>query len=76
VGTGKLVSLSVLLTAVGLIGFSFTQNFYLLILAALPQGLGAGAIDTSQNDYIAVNLKAHHMNWLHAFWRVGATMGP
>ncbi|MGM0901628.1 MAG: MFS transporter [Bacillota bacterium] len=75
-GTGKLVLGSVLLTAIGLIGFAFTQNFYLLILAALPLGLGAGAIDTSLNDYVAVNLKAHHMNWLHAFWGVGATMGP
>ncbi|WP_404328590.1 MFS transporter [Mesobacillus maritimus] len=75
-GTGKLVLGSVLLTAIGLIGFASTQNFYLLILAALPLGLGAGAIDTSLNDYVAVNLKAHHMNWLHAFWGVGATMGP
>jgi fucose permease len=75
-GTGKLVLGSVMLTAIGLIGFAFTHNFYLLILAALPLGLGAGAIDTSLNDYVAVNLKAHHMNWLHAFWGVGATMGP
>lgn len=75
-GTGKLVLGSVLLTVIGLIGFAFTQNFYLLILAALPLGLGAGAIDTSLNDYVAVNLKPHHMNWLHAFWGVGATMGP
>ncbi|MCM3584754.1 MFS transporter [Mesobacillus maritimus] len=75
-GTGKLVLGSVLLTAIGLIGFAFTQNFFLLIVAALPLGLGAGAIDTSLNDYVAVNLKAHHMNWLHAFWGVGATLGP
>ncbi|WP_231505629.1 MFS transporter [Bacillus sp. EB01] len=75
-GTGKLVLGSVLLTASGLIGFAFTQNFFLLIVAALPLGLGAGAIDTSLNDYVSVNLKAHHMNWLHAFWGVGATLGP
>jgi fucose permease len=76
IGTGKLVLASVLLTAMGLIGFALTQNFFLLIIAALPLGFGAGAIDTSVNDYVSVNFKAHHMNWLHAFWGVGATLGP
>ena len=76
IGTGKLVLGSVLLTAIGLVGFAFTQNFFLLIVAALPLGFGAGAIDTAVNDYVAANLKAHHMNWLHAFWGVGATLGP
>ncbi len=75
-GTGKLVLGSVMLTAIGLFGFAFTQNFYFLIVAAVPLGLGAGAIDTSLNDYVAVHFKAHHMNWLHAFWGVGATLGP
>ncbi|WP_026908466.1 MFS transporter [Paucisalibacillus globulus] len=76
IGTGKLILGSVLLTSIGLIGFALTQNFFLLIVAALPLGFGSGAIDTSVNDYVAANLKAHHMNWLHAFWGVGATLGP
>ena len=76
IGTGKLILGSVLLTAAGLVGFAFTQNFLFLIVSALPLGFGAGAIDTSLNDYVAANLKAHHMNWLHAFWGVGATLGP
>lgn len=76
IGTGKLVFGSVLLSVIGLLGFAVTHNFYLLILAALPLGFGAGAIDASVNDYVAVNFKAHHMNWLHAFWGIGATSGP
>jgi len=76
IGTGKLVLGSILFTSIGLIGFGITHNYYLLIIVALPLGLGAGAIDTSVNDYVAVNLKAHHMNWLHAFWGIGATLGP
>ncbi|MBC9825502.1 MFS transporter [Carnobacterium inhibens] len=75
-GTGKLVLSSILLTAMGLIGFAFTKNFFLLIVAALPLGFGAGAIDTSVNNYVSSNLKAYHMNWLHAFWGMGATLGP
>ena len=76
IGTGRLILGSVLFTAIGLIGFAFTQNFLFLIVSAMPLGFGAGAIDTSLNDYVAANLKAHHMNWLHAFWGVGATLGP
>ena len=76
IGTGRLILGSVLLTAVGLMGFASTHNFLFLIVSALPIGFGAGAIDTSLNDYVAANLKAHHMNWLHAFWGVGATLGP
>lgn len=75
-GTGKLVLSSILLTAMGLIGFAFTKNFFLLIVAALPLGFGAGAIDTSVNNYVSSNLKAYHMNWLHALWGMGATLGP
>ncbi|MFH5183612.1 MFS transporter [Paenibacillus sp. TAB 01] len=45
-------------------------------LLAIPLGLGGGAIDAALNHYVAENYKAHHMNWLHCFWGVGATMGP
>lgn len=75
-GTGKLVLGSVLSTAIGLIGIGCTQHYAFLLLFALPLGLGAGAIDTSLNDYVALNFRAHHMNWLHAFWGIGATLGP
>ncbi|MCC5893908.1 MAG: MFS transporter [Alkalibacterium sp.] len=76
IGTGNLIFTSVLLTSIGLIGFSLSQSFYFLLIAAVPLGFGAGAIDTSLNDYVSVNLEAYHMNWLHAFWGIGATMGP
>lgn len=76
IGTGNLIFTSVLLTSVGLTGFSLSQHFYFLLIAAIPLGFGAGAIDTSLNDYVSVNLEAYHMNWLHAFWGIGATMGP
>ena len=75
-GTGKLVFTSVLLTSLGLAGFALSRHFYFLLIVALPLGLGAGAIDTSLNNYVSANLKAYHMNWLHAFWGVGATAGP
>ena len=75
-GTGKVTFVSVLMTAVALLGFYFSPSIVWLIVCAVPLGLGAGAIDTGLNDYVAINYKARHMSWLHCFWGVGATLGP
>ena len=75
-GTGKVTVVSVLMTAVALLGFQFAPSIVWLIVCAVPLGLGAGAIDTGLNDYVAINYKARHMSWLHCFWGVGATLGP
>ncbi len=75
-GTGLLTMLSVLMTALALLGYSTTQNYFWLCLMAIPLGLGAGAVDAALNDYVARNFPSRHMSWLHAFWGVGATTGP
>jgi len=75
-GTGKLTLISVLMTALALLGFSYSQNYLWLCLIAVPLGLGAGAVDAALNDFVARNFTALHMNWLHSFWGVGATTGP
>jgi len=75
-GTGKVTSISVLLTALGMFGFSFCHIFILLCLFAIPYGLGAGSIDTALNNYVAIHYKSRHMSWLHCMWGVGASIGP
>ncbi|WP_411747345.1 MFS transporter [Psychrobacillus psychrotolerans] len=75
-GTGKVTFVSVLMTAVALLGFHFAPSIVWIMVCAVPLGLGAGAVDTGLNDYVAVNYKARHMSWLHCFWGVGATLGP
>lgn len=75
-GTGRITMGSCLLTAMSLLGFSMAPSMLWLIVLAIPLGLGAGAVDAALNHYVADNYKAHHMNWLHCFWGVGATMGP
>ncbi|MCY9662228.1 MFS transporter [Paenibacillus chondroitinus] len=76
VGTGKITLISCCLTAGALLGFSMAPSMIWLIFLAIPLGLGGGAIDAALNHYVAENYKAHHMNWLHCFWGVGATLGP
>lgn len=75
-GTGKLTALSVALTAGAILGFSATNAFWQLCLIAIPYGLGAGAIDSALNNYVALNYGARHMSWLHCCWGVGASVGP
>ncbi|WP_010251474.1 MFS transporter [Acetivibrio cellulolyticus] len=75
-GTGLVTSISVLITAGALLGFSVSSEFYQLCLFAIPLGLGAGSVDAALNNFIALNYKAKHMSWLHCFWGVGAMTGP
>lgn len=75
-GTGKVTLFSCLMTAAALLGFSAAPSLMWLLLLAIPLGLGAGSVDAALNNYVAAHYKAHHMNWLHCFWGVGATMGP
>ena len=75
-GTGKVAAVSTLLTAIAMLGYSFVPNYIFLLLCALPLGLGAGAIDTSLNNYIAVHYSAKHMNFLHCFYGIGITVSP
>ncbi len=75
-GTGKVTFFSVLLTAVAIFGFSFADSFVFLCLWSIPYGIGAGGVDASLNNYVAVNYKSHHMSWLHCMWGIGATVGP
>lgn len=75
-GTGKVTTFSVFLTAMGLLGVYFAPSFIWICLLAIPLGLGAGAVDTALNNFVANHYEAKHMNWLHCFWGIGATSGP
>lgn len=75
-GAGIVTAFSVGLTATALVGFSFSGSFWLLCLWAIPYGLGAGAVDAALNNYVALHYAARHMNWLHSFWGVGASISP
>ena len=75
-GTGRVTVVSVAMTAVALMGFSLSPSFLWLLACAVPLGLGAGAVDSGLNEFVAEHYEAKHMNWLHCFWGVGAMLGP
>lgn len=74
--TGNVTAFSTFLTALGLLGFSFSPNIYFMILFSIPLGLGAGCIDSGLNNYVALHYKATHMNFLHCFYGVGVALSP
>lgn len=75
-GTKMVTVVSVLLTAVALLGFSTATEFYQMCLWGIPYGLGAGAIDAALNNYVALHYNSRHMSWLHCFWGVGTIISP
>ena len=75
-GPGKITAASVALTAIALFGFSISHSYWMLCLWAIPYGLGAGSVDASLNNYVALHYESHHMSWLHCMWGLGASVGP
>ena len=74
--TEKVTAASTVLTAAGLLAFSFGSNIWLLCLCAIPLGLGAGAVDTALNNYVAIHYSAKQMSFLHCFYGVGVAISP
>ena len=74
--TKWIVIVSIALTILGLTGFSLSTSYAMLFLFVVPYGLGAGAIDSSVNHYVANNFSGSVMNFLHCFYGVGAVISP
>lgn len=75
-GTARVTAFSTAMTALALLGFSFAPSFGVMIPLAVILGLGAGAIDSGLNNYVALHFKASHMNFLHCFYGVGVSLSP
>ncbi len=75
-GVGRLLALSTALVAIGLFGYASTPTFWLLLVAGVLIGLGSGAVDAGLNFYAAEHFSVTVMNWLHAFFGIGAMLGP
>lgn len=75
-GTSKVTAFSTLLTAIALIGFSFSPNIWCMVLLSIPLGIGAGAIDVALNNYVALHYSASQMSFLHCFYGIGVSVSP
>jgi len=75
-GRGRHLMVSSLLAGAGLLGCGLAPAWWIMVLSGFLQGLGGGAIDAGTNAYFATNHSASLMNWLHASYGLGATLGP
>ena len=75
-GVGRLLIVSCTLTGIGLIGYTFVPQWWMMVALGLAAGMGAGGIDSSLNAYVARHYSAGLMQWLHASYGVGITAGP
>jgi fucose permease len=76
VGVGKLLAISCAMTGAGLIGYTLAPAWWVMVLLGVVAGLGAGAIDAGLNTYVAANFSVGLMQWLHACYGIGVTLGP
>ncbi|KEF33580.1 MFS transporter [Deinococcus sp. RL] len=73
---GTVLALSTLAAAAALLGFAAAPAWPALLGFAVLAGLGGGAVDAGLNAYGARHFSARILNWLHACFGVGTTLGP
>jgi len=75
-GVGGLLAASCALTGGSLLGYTLAPGWPVMVALAVFAGFGGGAIDAGINTYIATHFKESLMQWLHASFGVGITLGP
>ncbi|WP_270939400.1 MFS transporter, partial [Falsiroseomonas oryzae] len=75
-GIGGVLAASVAATALAATGHALAPPFPVFVALALLAGMGGGAVDAALNAYSATHFAPRHLNWLHACWGIGATLGP
>ena len=75
-GVGGVLAASCAATGLGLIGYTLVPAWWMMVLLGVVAGLGAGAIDAGLNTYVAANFKENLMQWMHACYGIGVTLGP
>ena len=75
-GVGRVLAVSCAMTGVALVGYTLVPYWWMMVLLGILAGLGAGAIDAGLNTYVAANFGEGMMQWLHACYGIGVTLGP
>ena len=75
-GLGSLLGLSCAASGAALAVYSIAPRWWIFVGFGVVGGLGAGAIDAGLNAYVDRNHSHRLMQWLHASFGVGITLGP
>lgn len=75
-GIGRVLIVSCVLTGTAVIVYTLVPAWWMMVVLGSFAGLGAGAIDAGLNSYVAAHFNEGLMQWLHASYGVGVTLGP
>jgi fucose permease len=75
-GVGNLLAISCALTGAALFGYTLVPVWWMMVMLGVVAGLGAGAIDAGLNTYAAAHFGEGLVQWLHASYGIGITIGP
>lgn len=75
-GVGRLLTVSSGLILGVMATFALAPSWWAMVAAGVFAGLGAGAIDAALNAFAARRFSPAVVNWLHACYGLGATLGP
>jgi fucose permease len=75
-GVGKVLAASCGMTGAALIGYTLVPEWWMMVVLGVATGLGAGGIDAGLNAYVAAHFGERLMQWLHASYGIGVTLGP
>ena len=72
----SLLATGTALTAVALAAEAVAPSLWMFACGMVVFGLGFGAVDTAVNVQAARHFNARQINWMHASYGAGATLGP
>jgi len=76
VPAGPLVAGATLLIALALAAEALAPSMWVMTVGTVLFGIGFGALDTALNAHAARHFGARDINWMHASYGLGATLGP
>ncbi len=75
-GIGALLIFSSILSALAAFGYTLAPAWWVIVGLGALAGFGGGILDAGLNTYMAAEYKESEMQWLHAFFGLGATLSP
>jgi fucose permease len=76
VPAGPLVAGATLLIALALAAEALAPSMWVMTVGTVLFGIGFGALDTALNAHASRHFGARDINWMHASYGLGATIGP
>ncbi|MCC7206060.1 MAG: MFS transporter [Anaerolineae bacterium] len=75
-GIGATLVAGSLLGALGMASYIFAPAWFALLVLSMVASAGSGLIDTGLNNFVSTHYSVGRLNWLHAAFGIGASIGP